>query len=77
MMKDVERYKIQKGLNNKEEVFAKQFSGATVEDMKNDVILSKKHENDLVILRNERFKRSEVGKSHWHRNYWVNEENPK
>ena len=49
-IKDVERYLIRKDLNNKEKVFVKHFSGATVEDMKNYKIPSKKHENDLVIL---------------------------
>ena len=50
IIKDVEQYKIRKGLNNKERVFVKHFSGATVDDMKNYIIPSKKHENDLVIL---------------------------
>ena len=50
IIKDVEQYKIRKGLNNKERVLVKHFSGATVDDMKNDIIPSKKYENDLVIL---------------------------
>ena len=50
IVKDVEQYKIRKGLNNKERVFVKHFSGATVDDMKNYIIPSKKYENDLVIL---------------------------
>ena len=51
MLKGIEQQKLRKGLNNKERVFVKHFSGATVEDMKNDVIPSKKkYENDLVIL---------------------------
>ena len=52
MLKDVGRYKIQNGLNNKEKVFVKHFSVATVEDMKNYAIPSRKHENDLVTLHN-------------------------
>ena len=50
MLKDIEQQKLRKGLNNMERVFVKHFSGATVEDMKNYVIPSKKYENDLVIL---------------------------
>ena len=50
MLKDIEQQKLRKGLNNKERIFVKHFSGATVEDMKNYVIPSKKYENDLVIL---------------------------
>ena len=50
IIKDVEQYKIRKGLNNKERVFVKHFAGATVDDMKNYIIPSKKYENDLVIL---------------------------
>ena len=47
MLKDIEQQKLRKGLNNKERIFVKHFSGATVEDMKNYVIQSKKYENDL------------------------------
>ena len=50
LVKDVEQHKLRKGLNNKERIFIKHFSGATVEDMKMYIIPSKKHENDLVIL---------------------------
>ena len=50
MLKDIEQQKLRKVLNNKKRVFVKHFSGATVEDMKNYVIPSKKYENDLVIL---------------------------
>ena len=50
MLKDIEQQKLRKGLNNKERIFVKHFSGATVEDMENYVIPSKKYENDLVIL---------------------------
>ena len=50
IIKDVEQHKIRKGLNNKERVFVKHFPGATVDDMKNYIIPSKKYENDLVIL---------------------------
>ena len=49
MLKDIEQQKLRKGLN-KERVFVKHFAGATVEDMKNYVIPSKKYENDLVIF---------------------------
>ena len=50
IIKHVEQYKIREGLNNKERVFVKHFSEATVDDMKNYIIPSKKYENDLVIL---------------------------
>ena len=50
MLKDIEQQKLRKGLNNKERVFVKHFSGGTVEDMKNYVIPSKKYENGLAIL---------------------------
>ena len=50
MLKGVEQHKIRKGLINEERVFAKHFSGATVEDMKNYAIPSKRYDNDLVIL---------------------------
>ena len=50
LVKDVKQYKLRKGLNNKERIFIKNFSGATVEDMKNYIIPSKKYDNDLVIL---------------------------
>ena len=49
LVKDVEQHKLRNGLN-KERIFIKNFSGATVEDMKTYIIPSKKHDNDLVIL---------------------------
>ena len=50
LVKDVEQHKLRKGLHNKERIFIKHFSGATVDDMKNYILPSKKYENDLVIL---------------------------
>ena len=49
LVKDVEQHKLRNSLN-KERIFIKNFSGATVEDMKTYIIPSKKHDNDLVIL---------------------------
>ena len=49
LVKDVEQHKLRNSLN-KERIFIKDFSGATVEDMKTYIIPSKKHDNDLVIL---------------------------
>ena len=49
-LKDIEQHKIRKGLGNKERVYVKHFSGATIDHMKSYVIPSKSYENELVIL---------------------------
>ena len=54
LVKDVVQHKLCKGLHNKERIFIKHFSGATVDDMKNYILPSKKYENDLVIYTWER-----------------------
>ena len=70
IIKDVEQHKIRKGINNKERVSVKHLPGATVDDMKNYIIPSKRYENDLVILNTgtNDLKNPEVGERNCNRN---------
>ena len=50
LIKDIDQRKIRNGLPNKDKIYVKHFSGATVDHMKSYVIPSKDYDNDLVIL---------------------------
>ena len=50
LIKDVEPQKVRSGLNNKDKVYVKSFSGATTNHMKSYSIPSKEYKNDLIIL---------------------------
>lgn len=50
IIKDIKSFKVRNGLPNKESVYVKSFSGATVECMKSHVIPSLKYNPNVIIL---------------------------
>ena len=50
MLKDIEQHKVSQGLGNKEKVYVKSFSGATIDHMKSYIIPMKEYNNDLIVL---------------------------
>ena len=50
MLKDIDQHKVSQGLGNKEKVYVKSFSGATIDHMKSYIIPTKEYNNDLIVL---------------------------